>query len=365
MFPGGDVDVVRTADGDYWVHVRVSSGNDVKEESAEVEGKLVDARLDVRGQHASESDVGDFENPGAYHLVRWSLRGLTSASAGSPGRTRPGTRRGAARASPRDAARATRSLSRRGSPGQDWRTRGWRDEPTTDRAGRGSSSWCPSTSTTRRAQKRPRRIFVNSMSDLFHERLTNEQIASVFRVMLNAPRHTFQALTKRAERLYDFVTWFEKERGEPLPPHIWLGVSAEDQKNADARIPWLLKANVQTRFVSAEPLIGPIDFGAWLPDPHLKTRTDGNWKAAAAIAWVIFGGESGRYGRPYDVDSGAPRDRAAPARRRAGVPQAARRAAVRFDRSRGGARRPSLLHGPDISEVGRGLQGSEFPRRRR
>lgn len=134
--------------------------------------------------------------------------------------------------------------------------------------------------------KRPRRIFVNSMSDLFHEQLTNEEILSVFLVMLNAPRHTYQILTKRAERMHDFVRWFNAERGE-LPENIWLGISAEDQENAEARIPWLIRTNVKVRFVSAEPLLGRIFF---LPE----------W--LAAIAWVIFGGESGRNARPYDVD---------------------------------------------------------------
>lgn len=69
MFPGGDVDVVRTTDGEYWVHVRVDSPEDVKAESAEVSGRLVDARLDVRGKNASECDAGDFANPGLYHLA--------------------------------------------------------------------------------------------------------------------------------------------------------------------------------------------------------------------------------------------------------------------------------------------------------
>lgn len=69
-FPGGDVDVVRTTDGEYWIHVRVNSADDARVSDGElVEGRLVDARLDVRGKHASETDAGDFADPGLYHLA--------------------------------------------------------------------------------------------------------------------------------------------------------------------------------------------------------------------------------------------------------------------------------------------------------
>jgi uncharacterized protein (DUF2252 family) len=69
VFPGGDVDVVRTSDGDYWVHVRVDSAQDVATEAAEQAGRIVDARLDIRSKHASETDVGDFAHPDLYHLA--------------------------------------------------------------------------------------------------------------------------------------------------------------------------------------------------------------------------------------------------------------------------------------------------------
>ena len=68
-FPGGDVDIVRTSDGDYWVHVRVDSEDDVNQESASVAGKLVDARLDISSKSASECDAGDFAHPDLYHLA--------------------------------------------------------------------------------------------------------------------------------------------------------------------------------------------------------------------------------------------------------------------------------------------------------
>jgi protein gp37 len=156
--------------------------------------------------------------------------------------------------------------------------------------------------------KRPRRIFVNSMSDLFHEKLSDEQIATVFRVMLNAPRHTYQVLTKRAKRMHDWVRWFEQERGEALPRFIWLGVSAEDQENANARVPLLLATNAHVRFVSAEPLIGAIDFANVHPPGFPYDKYDalrGIYRGGVEVArldWVIVGGESGREARPFDVE---------------------------------------------------------------
>lgn len=134
--------------------------------------------------------------------------------------------------------------------------------------------------------KKPRRIFVNSMSDLFHEGLESEEIAAVFGIMVSAPQHTFQVLTKRPERMRD---WIEKTsvvdcieaasaRGCKLPDfscgiwpgakNIWLGVSVEDQKTADERIPLLLQTPAALRFVSYEPALGPVDL-SW----HLKETT--------------------------------------------------------------------------------------------
>src|SRR5437773_2295967 len=101
----------------------------------------------------------------------------------------------------------------------------------------------------------PRRIFVNSMSDLFHERVPLEYVDEVFGVMMRAPQHIFQVLTKRPDRL---VEW-HKARCEdsPLPAHIWLGVSVELAKYL-WRIDRLRQVDVTVRFVSAEPLLGPL-----------------------------------------------------------------------------------------------------------
>lgn len=163
---------------------------------------------------------------------------------------------------------------------------------------------------------KPRRIFVNSMSDLFHDKVPDEYIARVFAVMALAPRHTFQLLTKRHGRMRSLLNsayflqavgrvWAEPPSDWPLPrdwrvpvwplPNVWLGVSAEDQKRADHRIPALLDTPAAVRFVSAEPLLGPIDLHA---DPIGKDSVF--W--IGHLDWVIVGGESGPSARPMHPD---------------------------------------------------------------
>lgn len=188
-------------------------------------------------------------------------------------------------------------------------------------------------------RKKPTVYFVNSMSDLFHEDVPDEFIDKVFAVMALCPQHTFQVLTKRAERMHaytqrfldnsthlsrygcwasDTANWLTsnglrkrepRDGGEDSDatyeallnafggyrhggflPNVWLGVSAEDQQRADERIPWLLKTPAAVRFVSAEPLLGPIDFGLrnWADLGRDDCRLD----------WVIVGGESGPMPRP-------------------------------------------------------------------
>lgn len=181
-----------------------------------------------------------------------------------------------------------------------------------------------------------RRIFVNSMSDLFHEKLTNEQIAAVFGVMAATPRHTFQVLTKRAERMRAWFTWLDKEskhRGDWTIPHwqiveeeamefldeagrfndkvmpakefpagatdrewplsnVWIGVSVENQDAADQRIPELLATPAAVRFLSCEPLLGEIDL--------LKASPNAR-SLAEDLDWIISGCESGPGARSCDI----------------------------------------------------------------
>jgi protein gp37 len=205
--------------------------------------------------------------------------------------------------------------------------------------------------------KKPARVFVNSMSDLFHKNVPDEFIARVFAVMALAPQHTFQILTKRHARMRSLIggphevdtergyapgVWFRSlvqyathELGNevnlfgadsPWPlPNVHLGVSVEDQKWADIRIPALLETPAAVRFLSCEPLLGPIDLG--IGDPHRDHDSDDVHGAphprvcltcstedehnveyfrrepdSGGIDWVIVGGESGPGARPLNPD---------------------------------------------------------------
>jgi protein gp37 len=203
--------------------------------------------------------------------------------------------------------------------------------------------------------KKPRRIFLTAMGDPFHESLSDEQIASLFGVMAACPQHTFQVLTKRARRMRE---WFariaadsegarracidaaeeylsddgisfrvESLATEPWPlPNVELGVSVENQAAADERIPELLATPAAVRFISCEPLLGPVDlaparcehcpgggeivydavagqcadcgslavYWSWLKSPDSSRKRTG-------IDWVIVGGESGHKARPFDL----------------------------------------------------------------
>lgn len=231
--------------------------------------------------------------------------------------------------------------------------------------------------------KRPRRIFVNSMSDLFHESVPDAWIDQIFAIMALSPRHTFQILTKRAERMHRYMEdrraegWtegyirllvdrparaFPKEFKRlplnnnvnmPWPlPNVWLGVSVENQAAADERIPRLLQTPAAVRWLSCEPLLGPIDLTsvAWPDNVSVSKnghRVDalrgGYWVAHGCgllgpaaelgrrrgffcnhsdmntIDWVVVGGESGPHARPLHAHwVRALRDQCADARR--GVP---------------------------------------------
>jgi protein gp37 len=134
--------------------------------------------------------------------------------------------------------------------------------------------------------KKPRRIFVNSMSDLFQEGVPDDLHRDVFAVMALAPQHTFQVLTKRADRMRDYCRSAIRVRpaGDrasvawPLP-NVWLGVSVENQHFADERIPLLLQTPAAVRFISAEPLLGSTGQRFWGCNAYPKCRgtrdTDG------------------------------------------------------------------------------------------
>ncbi len=207
--------------------------------------------------------------------------------------------------------------------------------------------------------KKPSRIFVCDMGDLFFEEVRDEEIAAVFGVMAACPQHTFQVLTKRPGRARAWFRWLERFAGRTTPraacvslaqrrcehpslrklddhafwtwplPNVWLGTSVEDQATADERVPILLDTPAALRFVSAEPLLGPVDLMRYLRPMHtavVKTPPEG--KAAfleqierlaespimqvprgmdveiipgVGLDWVIVGGESGPGARPFDL----------------------------------------------------------------
>lgn len=190
---------------------------------------------------------------------------------------------------------------------------------------------------------KPAKIFVNSMSDLFHESVSFEFIAAVFGCMALAPHHVFQVLTKRPERMEQFFSWVwsegrilfgpaslcitkllreaedlpksvepmvrdrEAQKAIPWPlPNVWLGVSVEDQATADERIPVLQRVPAAVRWVSAEPLLGPVDMSLWF---DLYQYEDGDiWhprnlsRPLISPDWVVVGGESGPNARPMHPD---------------------------------------------------------------
>lgn len=187
--------------------------------------------------------------------------------------------------------------------------------------------------------KRPRRIFVNSMSDLFHESLDFETIAAIFGVMAASPQHTFQVLTKRASRMQAFFQWVKakgdepnsvdgtrtsermivlmakfdrvnpQERFGPWPlPNVWIGVSVENQEAAILRGSILFQIPAAVRWFSCEPLLGPVDLSGKIladlcggsgPPPVLE---DLQARRLGWLDWVVVGGESGSKARPMHIE---------------------------------------------------------------
>jgi protein gp37 len=183
--------------------------------------------------------------------------------------------------------------------------------------------------------RKPRRVFVNSMSDLFHADVPDEYIARVFAVMALTPQHTYQVLTKRHARMRSLLSsaafgHLVAEQGrehlvgsgqdwlavgamlasKPLP-NVWLGVSVETQQWADIRIPTLLDTPAAVRFLSCEPLLGPLNLSRWLGvefydsfgwGEELCASLAGRVGPARGLHWVIAGGESGPGARRLDPE---------------------------------------------------------------
>lgn len=155
-------------------------------------------------------------------------------------------------------------------------------------------------------KKKPARIFVNSMSDLFHEKVSVGWLDRIFAVMEEAKDHTFQILTKRPRYMMDFMRRRTgaafMSKTEPAK-NIWMGVSVEDQATADERIPLLLKTPATVRWVSYEPALGEVDFCHCDPTGDGPKHRADCWLNgyASRLDWIVVGGESGPGARPFDI----------------------------------------------------------------
>jgi protein gp37 len=161
--------------------------------------------------------------------------------------------------------------------------------------------------------KDSRRIFVNSMSDMFHENVPDSFVVKVFRMMGQASHHTYQVLTKRPARMKSLLTrWTERFAIRQLDEsdvanawprsNVWLGVSVEDQGTATERIPLLLETPATVRFLSCEPLLAPINLCQANGAPQNHQHGDRCREFLKELHWVIVGGESGPRHRPLDLD---------------------------------------------------------------
>lgn len=163
---------------------------------------------------------------------------------------------------------------------------------------------------------KPRRIFVCSMSDLFHDKVPWEFTERVFQVMANCPQHTFQVLTKRPGMMAEFAVYLRRKASLGVwPDNVWAGTSLEmerdGKKRLTGRLDCLARVPARVRFVSCEPLLGPLDLTGWLEDDQMafnrfshlfsmpRVKAD---PRPGVLSWVIAGGESGPGFRPIDLD---------------------------------------------------------------
>ncbi len=160
---------------------------------------------------------------------------------------------------------------------------------------------------------KPRKVFVCSMGDLFHSAVSFWDIVKVFRAMRSAEQHIFQILTKRPARMLEFVEWTRDKDLYCWPlSNVWVGVTAESQERADERIPKLLQIPAAVRFVSCEPLLGPVNIWKYVtknlsnpsgpPGRALTDEEKAERWGKPSLDWIICGGESGPGARPTHPD---------------------------------------------------------------
>lgn len=181
-------------------------------------------------------------------------------------------------------------------------------------------------------RKKPTKYLVNSMGDVFHENMPDAWIDRIIAVTALCPQHTFQILTKRPDRMRDYMRRRDEQGHHPAftdavcmaltgrwntpelhardfeaLPNVWLGTSVEDQKTADERIPALLDTPAAIRFISYEPALGPISFrwatwDSWKDDHGNQRSSVNEYDGLRMLDWVICGGESGPNARPMHPD---------------------------------------------------------------
>jgi protein gp37 len=156
--------------------------------------------------------------------------------------------------------------------------------------------------------KKPRRVFVCSMGDLFHEDVSRWMRFEVMDIILQAKQHTFLILTKRPANMKEFFEWYYSKAGRTIETikNLWLGVTAENQQRADERIPILLQIPAAVRFVSVEPMLGPVDLslsdGVDLSVSVGTGLKPGKSYLINSLDWVICGGETGPGARPMRLN---------------------------------------------------------------
>jgi len=150
--------------------------------------------------------------------------------------------------------------------------------------------------------RKPCRVFVGSMTDLFHPSTPFEWIDKIIDIMSQTPHITYQILTKRPERMHDYIAHNMWLTNAPME-HVWFGVTVENQDQADKRIPVLLDTPAAVRFVSIEPMLGPVDLASYFyqDNVYCGDDTSGFLDYQEGLDWVIVGGETGPGARPMRI----------------------------------------------------------------
>lgn len=164
--------------------------------------------------------------------------------------------------------------------------RGYTEVVSADRKWNGKTAFVESALDKPLRWRKPRRIFVCSMSDLFHKTVPSNRVYSILEVTQKTQQHQYQILTKRPRKMRGCINGFKNRHGGLPLKNVWLGVTAESQTEADKRIPYLLDTPAALRFISVEPMLGPINLSEYI----------------GALDWVICGGESGPEARPMHPD---------------------------------------------------------------